>query len=381
METREPSHLLNICIVAHFAYDALTGNATGHIGGVEKQTSLMAHWFAGRGHRVSLITWDQGQPADTIIDDIRIIKLCKRNEGIPGLRFFHPRWTSLNQALHCSNADIYYQNCGEYVTGQVALWCQYRGKKFIYSAAADVDCDARLPLMKKLRERILYRLGVRYADRVIVQTRAQQHMLQQGFQKNSVLIPMPCPGPDERSFTPPRPPCRQSAPVLWVGRVCRDKRPDRFLDLAEACQDLSFDLVGPAEDSAYSRQVLKRARRIQNVTVHGAATPEQISRFYQHAACLCCTSDNEGFPNTFLEAWSHGLPVVSTLDPDCLITEKGMGAVATEVSELAAALRELFLSPHHWQTASKNARQYYLENHAVDRVLPRFEQVFLNSFA
>jgi len=35
---------IRICIVAHNAYGALTGEDTGHIGGIERQTSLMAVW-------------------------------------------------------------------------------------------------------------------------------------------------------------------------------------------------------------------------------------------------------------------------------------------------------------------------------------------------
>jgi hypothetical protein len=37
---------LKVAIVAHFAYGAMAGTTTGHIGGVEKQTSMLARWLA-----------------------------------------------------------------------------------------------------------------------------------------------------------------------------------------------------------------------------------------------------------------------------------------------------------------------------------------------
>src|SRR5690348_2266728 len=111
-----------ICIVAHSAYGALSGGVTGQLGGVERQTSMLARWLAGRGHRVTFITWDEGQGDDCVIDGVRVIRVCKQSDGIPGLRFLAPRWTSLNEALSKADAAVYYQNCGEHVTGQVALW-------------------------------------------------------------------------------------------------------------------------------------------------------------------------------------------------------------------------------------------------------------------
>jgi glycosyltransferase involved in cell wall biosynthesis len=92
-----------------------------------------------------------------------------------------------------------------------------------------------------------------------------------------------------------------------------------------------------------------------------------------------CTSDYEGFPNIFLEAWSEGLPIVSTFDPDGLIAERGLGAVADpHVDSLAARLAKLLESAERWRAASAAARRYYLENHTVDRVMARFEQGFLD---
>ena len=369
---------MNLCFVAQYALGALRGSGDGHIGGIERQQALMARWLAGRGHRVSMLTWDEGQQDGREIGGVRVYRICRREAGLPGVRFFHPRWTHLAAAMRRADADVYYQNCGEYVTGQVALWCRRNGRRFVYSVASDPDCDAALPEMHTLRERVLYRCGLRRADRVIVQTRRQQEMLRAGFGRQSLVIPMPCVGPMNGEYAPPQPPAAGRARVLWIGRVCEVKRPDWLVELARACPEVAFDFVGPAADGEYARRAVEQARARPNVTVHGLAARDQVSAFYRRAACLVCTSAFEGFPNTFLEAWSHGLPVVTTFDPDDLIATRGLGVVADDVPGLAAGLRQLLGSPELWQEASRAARRYYLDNHAVEAVMPRFERVFLD---
>ena len=108
IDNKKPS----ICFVAHFAYGALTGGESGHVGGVERQTSLMAKWLAKRGYKVSMLTWDEGQKDGVEIDSVKVFKMCRKDDGIKGFRFFHPRWNSLNAAMERANADIYHQNCG-----------------------------------------------------------------------------------------------------------------------------------------------------------------------------------------------------------------------------------------------------------------------------
>ncbi len=375
-----PPSPTRICLVAHFAYGALVGGTTGHIGGVERQTTLMARWLANRGHDVSLVTWDEGQPDGVVVDGVRVLKVCGRDEGVPILRFFHPRWTSLNQALARADAEIYYHNCGEYVTGQVAWWARSHGRRFVYSVASDPECDPRLPQMKTWRERVLFRYGLRHADHVIVQTATQAERLRLGFGLASEVLPMPSLAPPE-AFTPPEPPAAHEARVLWVGRVAVEKRPDRYLDLAEACPSLHFDLVGPSDGSAYAADVLARAAALPNVTVHGAVARERVYEFYRRAACLCSSSLFEGFPNTFLEAWGQGLPVVSTFDPDGLIQARGLGRFEPEVAGLAPALLALVQDPATWREASGAARRYYVEHHTVEAAMPRFEAAFLRTVA
>jgi glycosyltransferase involved in cell wall biosynthesis len=366
---RRPS----ICFVAHFAYGAVAGDARGHIGGVERQAALMSRWFADRGHAVSVVTWDEGQPDGLVISGVRIITLCRRDRGWPGVRFVHPRWTSLVSALRAADADVYYQNCGEYVTGQVALWCRWAGRRFVYSVASDADCDPRLPEMT-LRERLLYRYGLRHADRVVVQTRTQARSLRQGFGRAAVVIPMPAldmSDPASAGAAGDR-----SGHVLWIGRLAHVKRPDRLLDLAEACPDLRVDLVGPTDGTPYARGVVDRARGLPNVTVHGRATMSEVRAFIGGALCLVSTSEYEGFPNTFLEAWSAGLPVISIVDPDETIRSFELGAVAPDVRGLALAVRRLASSPSWRRAISERARRYFVEHHGVDRALPRFARLF-----
>jgi glycosyltransferase involved in cell wall biosynthesis len=361
---------LNVCVVAHMAYGALSRTG-GHIGGVEHQTALLSRWLAARGHRVSMITWDEGFPDHTEIDGVKLVKVCRRDDGWPGLRFVHPRWTSLVAAMRDAAADIYYHNCAEYVTGQVALWCRSNRRKFVYSVASNSDCDPRLPLLRTQRERTLYRAGLRRADRIIVQTETQRQMLHDSFGLGAVTIPMPCAAAPADTRERPGP----QGSIVWIGRISEEKRPERLLDLAMRCPDLAFDFVGPSDGSAYAAGIVDRARTIANVTVHGGLGREQVHEVLRGAACLCCTSEIEGFPNTFLEAWSHGLPVLSTFDPDGLIAGRELGELAATPGDLAPRLRTL-LSETRWIALSTNARGYFEQTHTIDAVMPRFEALF-----
>ena len=367
-----------ISIVAHFAFGSINGGHSGHFGGVERHTSFMARWLAARGHQVSLLTWDEGQDDEVKIDGVRVIKMCRSDAGLPGLRFFHPRWSSLNAALKRADAALYYHNCAEYVTGQVALWCRQNGRKFVYSSASDPECDPALPDMPKVKDRLFYRYGIRHADRIIVQTNKQRHMLRQGFCLGAIVLPMPCAGATADECPAAAPPRGGSRRVLWVGRIAEVKRLEVLLDLAAALPDVTFEIAGkPDCENAYSQAILARARSLPNVIVHGSVPRDRMSELYGRAALLCCTSAFEGFPNTFLEAWSYGVPVVSTIDPDDLIASRGLGMAAPDKENLFKGIATLLNSPDLWRTQSHNARQYYVENHAPDAAMLRFEQLFL----
>lgn len=328
-----------------------------------------------------MVTWDEGQSDGVMIDGIRVFKMCRRDAGVNVLRFFYPRWTSLWHALRKADADIYYYNCGDLGLGQVVMWCQKYRRKSVYSVASDPDCDRRLPKLKPMRERILFTYGLRNADRVIVQTEQQRRMLREGCAVNSTVVPMPCEGFSETDCGQARVIPRRCRRIIWVGRISKEKRLEWLLEVAERCPDISFDVVGAANsDSEYASTLMRRAAGIPNVKMHGRVSHGEMVGYYRHCLLLCCTSIHEGFPNTFLEAWSCGVPVVSTFDPDGIVAERKLGWVASDVGDLITGLRTAVDSPDAWEAASRAARSYYMQRHTLDVVMPQFEQLFRDVF-
>jgi len=375
-----PRQRPRICFVAPNAYDLLSGREDiCHTGGAEVQQVLIASWLVQEGYAVSLVTLDHGQPDRTDREGIRMFKAYSKEAGIRGLRFIHPRWSGLWRAMARADADVYYQRGAEYETGQVGLWCRLHGRRFIFAAANDSDCSSPLYALTSWRERWLYRLGLRLAHAVTAQTRTQQRLLRENMGVDAVVV-RNCGQTSAADSSCQEPPTKALGiiRVLWVGRITEQKRLEWLLDLAERCPEITFDVVGAANaDSDYASSLVERAAGIPNVRMHGRVPYSEVTRYYQGCRILCCTSVYEGFPNTFLEAWSQGVPVVSTFDPDGVIAANGLGWVPHDVEGIVACLRELARAPGAWRKASHAAKQYYLANHTPDACLPAFERLLL----
>ena len=375
---RKPS----ICFVALNAYNLLSGREDlNHIGGAEVQQVRIAKWLKEKGYRVSFVTLDHGQPDGMDCDGIKVFKAYRKKEGIPGLRFVHPRWSGLWAAMARADAGVYYHRCAEAETGQVALWCRIHGRKFVSASAHDSDCDLKLLREKHARiERVLYLLGVRLADGITVQTKKQQDLFQRSMKRDTTLVRNCCWSvpegvrPDVTSASD-----RLNARALWVGRISStSKRFEWLLDVAERCPDITFDVVGAASgNSDCMVAMVERGEQLSNVNMCGAVPYAEMAAYYRRCNILCCTSEYEGFPNTFLEAWRMGIPVVTTFDPDGIVAANGLGWVAKSIDEVEVYLKRALNSPKILAEASEAAKRYCVENFVADVCLPPLERLFM----
>jgi glycosyltransferase involved in cell wall biosynthesis len=108
------------------------------------------------------------------------------------------------------------------------------------------------------------------------------------------------------------------------------------------------------------------AGALANVTFHGALPYGQVRGLYERARLFVSTSEIEGFPNTYLQSWSHGTPVIGFLDPDGLLARHGMGRTVRTVEQMCSAIATLSHNAGEWEQASASATAY-MARHCDER--------------
>lgn len=362
---------MNICFLGLDNLPVLAPGFSEHrIGGESVQQTLLARALASRGHRVSMVVEDLGQEDGAQWDGVRVYKAFPPAAGIPIFRFIHPRWTGIWSALERADADVYYTSCAGMQVGLAALFCRRQRRKLVFRAASDSDCDPGQLLIQYARDRWLYAYGLRRADAVLVQSYWQQRALHQHYRVASRVAGM--------LVEPPSRPATRDIDVLWVGNIRRVKRPERIIELAARLPSASFHLVGgslPGEELLF-REMRRAARAAPNVHFHGRLSYGHAGALYARAKLLVNTSEVEGFPNTYLQAWMNGVPVVTLIDPDRIIEREGLGTAVQSFAQIPGAVAQLLVDSSHWSAVSRRCRQFMARDYGEDKILPAYLDTF-----
>jgi glycosyltransferase involved in cell wall biosynthesis len=362
---------MRICFVAPFGYPVLAGDRRIPVaGGAEVQQSFIARELVRRGHEVSMVSMDFGQPEGGRVHGVRLLKACAPEAGLPVLRFLHPRLTSLWAAMRRADADVYYQRASGALTGFVSAFARRHGRRMVFAGASDLDFEPSLPLVRYRRDKALFRHGLRAADEVVVQSERQRQRCREVSGREATVIPS-CYGHNGR-------PAQHDGVVLWVGSVKPIKRPDLFLDLAQRLPQLRFRLVGgaPAESSSLFESLQRRAATLPNLEMTGFVPHADVESHFDDAALLVNTTASEGFPNTFLQAWSRGMPSVSFFDAGVRVEGTPVGTVVPDLDAMAHAVQRLKADEPLWREEGRRAAEHVRRHHAVDRVVDAYERIF-----
>jgi len=363
--------VMKICLVGLHNLSVLAPEFKDRtVGGEPVQQTLLARALARRGHDVSMIVADLGQADGRKYGGIRTFKAYRPDAGVPVLRFVHPRWTGLWSALMRADADLYYTSCAGMEVGLLALYCRHFGKRFVFRSASDSDCEKSRLLVRHARDRWLYAYGLRRADAILVQSASQAQTLLRSYGLASRVAGM--------LVEPPLSAPTHELDVLWVGNIRRVKRPDRVLWLAARLPRAAIHMVGgalPGEEALFAR-VRDGAAACANLTFHGPLSHLDATDLYGRAKLLLNTSDVEGFPNAYLQAWIRGVPVVTLIDPDRVIEREGLGLVARSPAGLVGAIASLLGSPQAWQAASDRCRRFMAREFGDHKVLPAYLDTF-----
>jgi glycosyltransferase involved in cell wall biosynthesis len=382
----------------------LVRNATTPAGGAETQILLLARGLAERGARVCFIVFDlPSAMMPESVDGVRTLvrppyrarqRLGKFREAL-----------SIGRAIQRADAAVVVTRMESPEVGPVAFFTKLLGRRFIYSSASlsdfvpdagraavsvrsgrrndpssllsDVDFS-RLGL--KPRDRKLFRLGLRFADEIVVQTEEQVRLCEAHVGRSPVLIRslaevVPQPESDPEAF-------------LWIGRIVSSKRPEAFVRLARALPDARFWMVAvPASERAVDLELMgalrKSAATAPNLELLRPRPREELMNLVTRAVAMVSTSDFEGMPNTFLEGWARGVPALALAhDPDGVIQGHGLGAFGEGSQERFASLASrLWNQRDHRDQVAERCRRYILDYHSPQVISARWLDVLSLSTA
>ena len=368
----------HVCFVSDTIHTYFGSGVEQGVGGAERQQYMIAKSLQNDGFPVSIVTLDyDNNPSPDTIDDIEVWKKIPDKRGVLNAPL---KAISVLRVLRHVDADVYYVRGNDFLCIVTALYCRLSGSKFVYAVANDTNVEPEHLQNKNPTLTKLYLAAMRSAHHITVLTPHQRKVLAREHGIESTVVPCGYDLPpneevldhDRREF------------VLWVGRLDHDqKRPERFLTLAESLSNVPFVMIGPPDnddqDNSYFNHIKGRAEKINNVEFIEFVPPDEIHKYFRKASIFVNTSAYEGFGNTFLEAWRYATPVVTveyTLHGE--ITDRDVGIQADSVEELSYIVENLHQDARKRHTLGWNGRELVQEQYSMEFVTDQYREIFLS---
>lgn len=352
--------MARICVLVPYHWGASRGGA-----------ELQAHLLADYLHRTT--THEIVYLARHVPDDLQPYRYEIRQFGTSGwLRresWGHtPNALDLYRALKELAPDVIVHMVASAFTGVAVLYARIHHALFYWYLASDMDVErfpnvgVRSP-MRHL-DRLVFRFGALYSDFVVAQTRAQAERLRQNLGRMASLqignfFEVPALEPEKREvFT-----------VVWIANLKGLKRPELFVELARRVSPslcIDFRMIGKPSEIEQERLVMKMSCGLSNFAYLGELSLSEVEIELAGAHLLVNTSDYEGFPNTFIQAWQQEVPVYSlNVDPDGVLELQGIGKRLVTMDRLCDAVIEAHSHREELAQAGERARAYAAENHSM----------------
>jgi len=376
---------MNICIVAKYYYGE-------RVGGAEVQAWLLARELASRGHTVSYVCESlsgRGGTTETI-DSVQV-------HWLKHLRHFNLlTMPSYGAALRRIRPDVVLHRYTSGYETALGRYCRKHGAKFVW-ICTDNASPVRNRFIGMLREilnrnaRPFYKrwplfvhawlkdrsreYGLRLVTHPCVQNPIQEGLFREQFGRTAFRFPS---GHQIPETVPAK---DKPAVALWVGGFSKVKRPELFLEIVKACHGLEIEFVMisktvPKDPHTPAEPFHEYASDAPNFSWLTNVPFEETLTWFDRAALFVCTSESEGFPNTFVQAWSRGMPVVSVdVNPNGILDNPDLGECVTSVDQARDAIRSyLDDSQEARQRRQDYARDHFSIAHVADHLIRILDQ-------
>lgn len=362
------SNLVNkikICIVVPNYYMQIRG-------GAEYQAYLLAEYFYKNNFDVHYIHIDN----ETRINKSPPYKLHS---------IIRPKWCKqlgksfsfifdifiIYKILKQLKPDLIYQRVASTHTSVAAYYARRWRKKSVWHISSELDVKKNnFQILKPIKSitQLIQKYGIKNVNIIIGQSSYQGTLLFENYKRKCTsIIPNFHPIPSEIISKSNKP-----IKIVWCANMKKNKRPDLFLDLAEKFSDHKdkiFLIVGRINDRVLFKNTVKRIMTLPNVKYLGELKQGEVNELLNTSHILINTSEYEGFPNTFIQAWMRGVPIISlNVNPDNVLKNEGIGFHSCSFKQLVIDLEILANNNELRKKMGEKARRYAIRNHSLSNI-------------
>lgn len=228
---------------------------------------------------------------------------------------------------------------------------------------------------------LLYKIGLRRAQRVFFQNGANKNFMVESRVVSSPFTVLPGSGVNlDRHGYEPYPDESNGIIISYIGRIMKDKGTDELIEAARAVksghQNVTFRFIGFFDDDY--EEVIKQAENEGIITY--ISQQRDIHPWMAESHAIIMPSYHEGMSNVLLEAAATGRPVLASDIPGCRETfdsSSGIGFMPQDSRDLVRAIEDFLSLDHNAKAAmgvngrkkmEKEFNRDIVVNHYMDEV-------------
>lgn len=303
-------------------------------GGGELQIALLAKALVLKGHEVVIID-PYAEKSFVTAEGVKLINVPDWNRGLRGIRLFQYRIPSLYKSLKQQKADYYYVRMRSYFHLLAFRAAKKTKGKFIVGLAHDLDVAVLTDKIKYeyktkfnlfkfltlwLPNDLTFKYILRRADFITLQHAGQKTGVLSGNNKAKVF-----PNIFDYANLPAVKKTSENY-FVHVGSMTILKGTGNLYELIKTLDRKNKVVIVGQPCDAKSKEIYKELGKMDNVILKGRLNHYETLQLIANAGALINTSNREGFPNIFLEAWALGVPVISlNVNPGGVINKFELG--------------------------------------------------------
>ena len=346
-------------------------------GGFGKLVRVVGRELVKRGFEVSVICWSEPDEfSPTELDGMQILSYPYSITSHSIFRHLVD-YTKVVPLIRKADADVYLSiDCmvETYLAQKImpdrkhVIWAQDPFDESDYKLLSSVDPNYKFNRLKFWVTTELYRRAYKKADLILTHAKYFKPKISRLYHINPdeiIYLPNPIEHiPDESSIVKSEKPT-----VCFLGRMDPQKRYWIFFELAKSFHDIKFIAIGKPSllyEELY-RRILKDYEKLENLEVMGFVDDEIKSRILSRSWVMVLPSIREGLPIAFLEALSHGCALLSSVNPDNIVSKFGYYAAKDEFEKGLCAL----LKDNMWRVKGRSGYNYVKRTHNLSRIIDK----------